>query len=126
MPAAKKIDWKLFEKLVTECPRAVLTDLHIADMVGVTIKTLTKGCREHYGKSISLVRLEKENSIRRTLFERLCIMSAKGNFGATVWLTKNLMNWSDKSEVKTDEKAKVVNKTTVFNVEFGDGTPNDT
>lgn len=120
----KEINWVLFEKLITKWPRAVLHDVHIADYLGCPLVTLQRAVRRKYKVRIDAIREQKEKGLRRTLFMRLWEQSGKGNLGATIWLTKHLMHWTEVVKQDVDLKAKTKSvKNLVFNVEFGDGTP---
>ena len=124
--AKSEIDFKLLEKLCIKWPRAVLQDIHLADILKVGVSTLKRAVRRDLGVSIERYREQKERGYRQTLVQRLEEASRKGNLGATIWLTKNVMIWSDKTETKETGKVTGPSNATVFNVEFGDGTKNDT
>jgi len=101
----KEIDWELFEKLVWI---PVLATHHLADMLKVSKATLERHVKAKYGLTIEAVREQKSGPMRHKLFSTMWNAgTVQGNISAMIWLSKNILGWSDKVEQKQEVKAEV-------------------
>jgi len=101
----KEIDWELFEKIVWV---PVLATHHLADMLKVSKSTLERHVKKRYGGTIEAVREQKSGPMRHTLFSSMWnAATVQGNISAMIWLSKNVLGWSDKVEQKQEVEAKV-------------------
>jgi transcriptional antiterminator len=113
----REIDWELFEKLVWV---PVLATHHLADMLKVSKKTLERHVKQKYGLTIDAVREQKSGPMRHTLFSSMWnAATVQGNISAMIWMSKNVLGWSDKVEQKTEVKAE---QEIVYTAEWGGTT----
>ena len=87
----KEIKQSQFESLCAiQC-----TEEEICDVLGVTDKTLTRWCKETYGKSFSEIFREKRNlgktSLRRYQWKQV----ENGNTTMLIWMGKQLLKQSE-------------------------------
>ena len=89
----KIITKKLFEEL---CKLQCSMD-EICEVVGVTDKTLTKWCKETYGKSFSGIFKAKRGKGKISLRRNMMVM-AQSNAAVAIFLAKNWLGMKDKPE----------------------------
>jgi hypothetical protein len=112
------IDWELFEKLVWV---PVLAVHHLADMLKVSKSTLERHVKAKYGMPIDSLREQKAGPMRQTLFSAMWnAATVQGNISAMIWMSKNVLGWSDKVEQKQEVKAEVTEM--VYTAEWGGTT----
>lgn len=88
-----EVDWVQFEKLVWI---PVLSNVHLADVLGVSVKTLERRVREKYDDTIDGIRQQKQGPMRQNLFSAMWKNAMSGNVTSQIWLSKNIFGWSDK------------------------------
>ncbi len=96
----KEIDWPTFEKLCSiQCTLA-----EIAAWFCCSEDTIERKVEEEYGLIFADVFKEKKRfgkiSLRRTLFQK----AQEGNPTLLIWLSKQHLGMSDKTEAKTENK----------------------
>lgn len=96
----KVVDWDQFEKLVWI---PVLSIVHIADILKVSKRTLERAVHRRYKMTIDAYRDQKQGPMRHQLFSAMWKSAISGNVGAQVWMSKNILGWSEKIEQKVDE-----------------------
>ena len=94
-----QIDWELFEKLVWV---PVLTVEHMADMLNTSKRTLERRAKIKYKMQIAAIREQKSGPMRHRLFTSMWTAAMSGNISAQIWLSKNILGWSDKLEQKQE------------------------
>lgn len=104
----KEIDWKEFEKLCyMQC-----TLSEIAAWFCCSEDTIERKVEEEYGIIFAELFKEKKRfgkiSLRRSLFQK----AQEGNPTLLIWLSKQHLGMSDKTESKTEQKG-------TLNVSFG-------
>lgn len=92
-----ELDWVEFEKLLEmQC-----TEEEIAQWFRCSVDTIDRRTKEHFGITFAELKPQKairgKVAIRRGLFQ----LALKGNVAALIFLSKNLLGYSDKQEVKT-------------------------
>jgi hypothetical protein len=109
----KKISAKAVRKLAgLQCSYA-----EMAAVLGCDMSTLTR----NFAQVIREGRKNGTMSLKRAQFKKAV---DDGNAPMLIWLGKQYLGQTEKSEVKQETKATIAFDK--FNVEFGDGTPNDT
>jgi len=88
-----EIDWVQFEKLVWI---PVLSNEHLADILGTSKSTLERKTREKYDQSIDSLRQQKQGPMRQNLFSAMWKNAMQGNVASQIWLSKNIFHWSEK------------------------------
>ena len=89
----------------------------MASILECDASTLTK----NFSQAIREGRKKGTMSLKRAQFKKAV---DDGSTPMLIWLGKQYLGQTEKSEVKQETKADVT--FSAFNVEFGDGTPNDT
>ena len=88
-----EIDWVQFEKLVWI---PVLSNDHLADILGTSKSTLERHVRAKYDLTIDALRQQKQGPMRQNLFSAMWKNAMSGNVTSQIWLSKNIFGWSDK------------------------------
>ena len=98
----KNINQKQFETLCSiQC-----TEEEICNVLEVTDKTLTRWCKETYGKGFSDVYAEKRDLGKVSLRRQQWKAAEKGNITMQIWLGKQLLKQSEspiQDEIKLKE-----------------------
>ena len=98
----KNINQKQFEALCSiQC-----TEEEICNVLEVTDKTLTRWCKETYGKGFSDVYAEKRDLGKVSLRRQQWKAAEKGNITMQIWLGKQLLKQSEspiQDEIKLKE-----------------------
>ena len=92
--APAEIKWDVFDALAG-LPRQVITNRHIAGHMGVSIRTLERAVKKKFKESIDAVREQKAAPIRQETFVMLYNSAKRGNIAAQIFLSKNLLDFSD-------------------------------
>lgn len=108
-----KINPQELDKLLGLCP----SEQEVMDWFDVKLSTLSRFIKKQYGCSFEQVR-EKRFVRTRIALKRAQIESAlKGNTTMQIWLGKQYLGQSDKTEIKEDITSRNVD--TVYHSEWG-------
>lgn len=94
-----EFNWELFDKLCA-LP-SIITQEEIADMMNVSVDTCVNKIKQEHGDdaSFSGYRDKKHAGFRTSLLSEQYAAAKKGNAAMLIWLGKQYLGQSDKSEV---------------------------
>lgn len=89
-----EIDWELVEKLA----QIMCTQIEICSVIGCSVDTITRACKEKYGSTFAEYIKTHQNtgkaSLRRAQFQA----ALKGNPTMLIWMGKQFLGQADKVE----------------------------
>jgi len=103
-------DWKLID---VAC-QYKHSEQGIADLLDCSLDTLVRRIKEQYGCTFAQYRNKRIAKTKHSLFGKQVEVAMNGNVSMLIWLGKNYLGQSDKSEVKTEvdqDKPFIVNFT---------------
>jgi len=98
-------DWKLLD---VACQYKHL-EIDIANLLDVSMDTVERRIREKHGCSFAEYRNKRLSKTKHNLFAKQVEIAMSGNVSMLIWLGKNYLGQSDKSEIEQNIKEIKIN-----------------
>ena len=92
----KEIDFDQFETLC----KIQCTEIEIASVLGISVDTLERRCKEHYGVSFADAYEEKRSDGRASLRRMQAKAAEAGNITMMIWLGKQWLGQTDQQHIE--------------------------
>lgn len=76
-----------------------VTEEAVADVLGVSISTMHRRLKEHYGQTFDELKTQKQAGLKLRLSAKQYEMAMKGNVAALIWLGKQWLGQKERNEV---------------------------
>jgi len=97
----KEMDWKLIDSILQFGARLV----DCSEICEMSDDSIQRRIKEEFGLTFSEYREKKMSRIRMKLLQKQYDVAMAGNPAMLIWLGKNLLGQSDKTEVKASTEA---------------------